>query len=156
MKSQLNETTVIVEVETTGDNTWENHSKIEVKVVAVDSYTIISESGTASVVVKDDEFVESEAVLSVSPNPIGEGMGKTIATITVTTKGDKKPHGKVTIPLTTTEGTATSGEDYTGLDTTLTFSESDFAQIDLDDNTRYRAFKTADISIMQDSVDEDR
>ena len=152
---ELNETTAIVEVETTGDNIWENHSKIEVKVVAVDSYTIISESGTASVVVKDDEFVESEAVLSVSPNPIGEGMGKTIATITVTTKGDKKPHGKVTIPLTTTEGTATSGEDYSVLDTTLTFAESDFAQIELDGNTRYQAFKTADISIMQDSVDED-
>ena len=151
----MNETTVTVEVETTGDNTWENHSKIEVKVVAGGSYTIISESGTASVVVKDDEFVESEAVLSVSPNPIGEGMGKTIATITVTTKGDKKPHGKVTIPLTTTEGTATSGEDYSVLDTTLTFAESDFAQIELDGNTRYQAFKTADISIMQDSVDED-
>ena len=151
----INETTATVEVETTGDNTWENHSKIEVRVVADDSYTIDSESGTASVVVKDDEFVESEAVLSVSPNPIGEGMGKTIATITVTTKGDKRPHGKITIPLTTSDGTAKSGEDYTGIDTTLTFSESDFAQIDLDGNTRYQAFKTADISITQDRVDED-
>ena len=151
----INETTVTLEVETIGDNSWENHSKIEVKVVADASYNIDSESGTASVVVKDDEFVESEAVLSVSPNPIGEDMGKTIATITVTTKGDKRPHGKITIPLSTSAGTATSGEDYTGIDTTLTFSESDFAQIDLDDNIRYRAFKTADISIMQDSVDED-
>ena len=151
----MNETTATVEMLTIGDATWENHSKIEVKVVAGDSYTINSESGTASIVVKDDEFVESEAVLSVSPNPIGEDMGKTIATITVTTKGDKRPHGKITIPLTTSDGTATSGEDYTGLDTTLTFSESDFARINLDGNTRYRAFKAADISIMQDSVDED-
>ena len=151
----MNETTVTVEVLTTGDNTWENHSKIEVKLVAGDSYTIDSEGGTASIVVKDDEFVESEAVLSVSPNPIGEGMGETIATITVTTKGDQRPHGKVTIPLTTSDGTATSGEDYTELDTTLTFAESDFTQIDLDGNTRYRAIKTADISITQDSVDED-
>ena len=38
---------------------------------------------------------------------------------------------------------------------TLTFAESDFTQIDLDGNTRYRAIKTADISITQDSVDED-
>ena len=151
----MNETTTTVEVETTGDNAWENHSKIEVKVVADDSYNIDSESGAASVVVKDDEFLESEAALSISPNPIGEGMGKTIATITVTTKGDKRPHGKITIPLTTSDGTATSEEDYTGIDATLTFSESDFAQINLDDNTRYRAIKTADISIMQDSVDED-
>ena len=151
----MNETTVTVEVKTTGDNTWENHSKIEVKVVAGDSYTIDLESGTASVVVKDDDFVESEAVLIVSPNPIGEGMGETIATITVTTKGDKRPHGKVAIPLTTSDGTATSGEDYTGIDTTLTFSESDFTEIDLGGNTRYRAFKTTDISITQDSVDEE-
>ena len=151
----INETTATVEVETTEDNTWENHSKIEVRVMAGDSYTIDSESGTASVVVKDDDFVESEAVLSVSPNPIGEGMGKTIATITVIANGDKRPHGKITIPLTTSDGTAISEEDYTGLDTTLTFSESDFAQINLDGNTRYQAFKTADISITQDSVDED-
>ena len=89
-----NETTTTVEVLTTGDNAWENHSKIEVKVVTGDSYTIDSEGGTASIVVKDDDFVESEAVLSVSPNPIGEGTGKTIATITVTTMGDKRPHGK--------------------------------------------------------------
>ena len=87
----MNETTATLEVETIGDNSWENHSKIEVKVVTGDSYTINSESGTASVIVKDDEFVESEAVLSVSPNPIGEGMGETIATITVTTKGDSAP-----------------------------------------------------------------
>ena len=151
----MNETTVTLEVETTADNTWENHSKIEVKVVAGDSYTIDSESGTASVVVEDDEFLASEAVLSVSPNPVSEGAGKTIATVTMTTKDDKKPHGKVTIPLTTSDGTATSGEDYTGIDTTLTFAESDFTQIDLDGNTRYRAIKTADISITQDSVDED-
>ena len=151
----MNETTATLEVETIGDNSWENHSKIEVKVVTGDSYTINSESGTASVIVKDDEFVESEVMLSVSPNPVGEGMGETIATITVTTKGDQRPHGKVTIPLTTSDGTATSGEDYTELDTTLTFAESDFAQIDLDGNNRYRAIKTADISIMQDSVDED-
>ena len=94
-------------------------------------------------------------MLSISPNPIGEGMGETIGTITVTTKGDNKPHGKITIPLTTSDGTAKSGEDYTGIDTTLTFSESDFTQIDLDGNTRYRAIKSADISITQDSVDED-
>ena len=150
-----NESTATVEVETTGDNTWEYHSKIEVRVVADDSYTINSESGTASVVVKDDDLLESEAVLSVSPNPIGEGTGKTIATITVTTKGEKRPHGKVAIPLTTSDDTAKSGEDYTGIDTTLTFSESDFAEIDLGGNTRYRAIKTADISITQDSVDED-
>ena len=123
--------------------------------MAGDSYTIDSEGGSASVVVKDDELLESEAVLSVSLNPVSEGAGKTTVTVTTTTKGDQIPHGTVTIPLTTSDDTATSGEDYTELDTTLTFAESDFTQIDLDGNTRYRAIKTADISITQDSVDED-
>ena len=67
----------------------------------------------------------------------------------------KGPTARSLFRLTTSDSTATSGEDYTELDTTLTFSESDFAQIDLDENTRYQAFKTADISITQDSVDED-
>ena len=145
----------LLEVETTGDEVWENHSKIEMKIVSDVLYIIDTEGSVASTVVQDDEFLASEAVLSVSPNPIGEGMGKTTATITVITNGDKRPHGKITIPLTTTGVTATSGEDYSELGTTLTFSESDFAQIDLDGSTRYRAIETADISITQDSVDED-
>ena len=151
----IDESTATVEVETTGDSTWEKHSNIEVKILEGDSYTINPESGTASVIVKDNEFVEAEAVLHVSPNPISEDMVKTIATITVTTKGEKSPHGSITIPLTTSDGAATSGEDYMEIDTTLTFSELHFAQIDLDGNTRYRAFKTVDISIVQDNIDED-
>ena len=90
--------TAVLGVETTGDEVWENHSIIEMRIVSDDLYIIDTESSRASVVVKDDEFVESGAVLSVSPNPIGEGMGETIATFTVTTKGEKRPHGKVTIP----------------------------------------------------------
>ena len=112
---EAGDSTAILEVKTIGDEVWENHSKIEMKIVSDDLYIIDTESSRASVVVKDDEFVESEAVLSVSPNPIGEGMGETIATITVTTKGDKRPHGKITIPLSTSDDTATSGEDYTGI-----------------------------------------
>ena len=152
----IDESTATIEVETTGDNTWEKHSNIEVKILEGDSYTINPESGTASVMVKDNEFVEAEAVLHVSPNPISEDMGNAMATITVTTKGEKGPHGSITIPLTTSDDTAASGEDYMEIDTTLTFSESQFSEIDLDSNTRYRAFKTVDISIVQDNVDEDR
>ena len=152
---EAGDSTAIVDVKTAGDEVWENHSKIEMTIVSDDLYIIDAEGSRASIVVKDDEFQASEAVFIVFPNPVSEGAGKTTATVTTTTKGDKRPHGKVTIPLTTSDGTATSGEDYTELDTTLTFSESDFTQIDLDGNTRYRAIKTAAISITQDIVDED-
>ena len=138
---EAGDSTAILEVETTGDEVWENHSKIEMKIVSDVLYIIDTEGSVASTVVQDDEFLASEAVLSVSPNPIGEGMGKTTATLTVITNGDKRPHGNITIPLTTSDGTATSGEDYSELGTTLTFSESDFAQIELDGNIRYQAFQ---------------
>ena len=88
---EAGDSTAILEVKTTGDEVYENHSKIEMKIVSDDLYIIDTEGSVASTVVQDDEFLASEAVLSVSPNPIGEGMGVTIATITVTTKGDKKP-----------------------------------------------------------------
>ena len=152
---EAGESTATFEVETTGDEVWENHSRVEMKIVSDDLYLIDTEGGVASVVVKDDEFLASEAVLIVSPNPVSEGAGKTTVTVTTTTKEDQKPHGKVTIPLTTSDGTAKSGEDYTGLDGTLIFSEADYTMLEVDGNTQYRAIKTADISITQDSVDED-
>ena len=152
---EAGDSTAILEVETTGDEVWENHSKIEMKIVSDVLYIIDTEGSVASTVVQDDEFLASEAVLSVSPNPIGEGMGKTTATLTVITNGDKRPHGKITIPLTTSDGTATSGEDYSESGHDANFLRVGLRPIDLDGNTRYRAIKTADISITQDSVDED-
>ena len=66
---EAGDSTAILEVETTGDEVWENHSKIEMKIVSDDLYIIDTEGSVASTVVQDDEFVASEAVLIVSPNP---------------------------------------------------------------------------------------
>ena len=96
-------------------------------------------------------------MLIVSPNPIDEGMGETIATITVATKGDQRtPRQGHYSPNHFRWHGHLGGRLYGDWTRRLTFAESDFTQIDLDGNTRYRAIKTADISIMQDSVDEDR
>ena len=71
---EAGESTAILEVETTGDEVWENHSKIEMKIVSDVLYIIDTEGSVASTVVQDDEFLASEAVLIVSPNPVSEGM----------------------------------------------------------------------------------
>ena len=146
-------TTATVEVTTTSDSTWENHSKIEMSIKDDDSYTVHTTKGTATILVRDDEFVASVAALSVSPNPVGEGAGKTVATVTVTTTGDKKPHGQVSVPVTTSEGTATAGSDFTALDTSLTFAEGDFSGVG--GNSRFRASKSVDVVILQDTLDDE-
>ena len=106
--------TAIIEVKTNGDTVWESHSKVQLSIKADDLYEIDPSAGVASIVVQDDEFLASTGVLTVSPNPVGEGSDKTTATITVTTTGDKKPHGEASVAVETSDGTAIAGSDYTG------------------------------------------
>ena len=106
------ESTAILELETTNDEKWENHSKVVMTILASDLYAIDAGGGVATIVVHDDEFVASEAALRVGPSPVEESSGAVTATVTVTTSVDKLPHGEVTIPLSTTDVSATAGSDY--------------------------------------------
>ena len=149
------ESSLVFTVDTQADSDWEKHSKIEMTIKSEAWYDIDSNKSSAGIVVRDDEFVDSVAKLSVSPNPVGEGAGKTVATVTVTTDGDKKPHGEASVTVKTSDGTATADSDYTALDTSVKFTESDFSSVTVDGNTRYQATKTVEVSITQDTVDEE-
>ncbi len=149
------ERTATVDVATTSDSVWENHSRIQMEIAVDDSYIIHGTEGSASVLVRDDEFVASVAELSVAPNPVGEGGGKTAAMVTVTTSETGAPHGRVTVPVHTANGTATAGTDFSALDTSLTFAESDFSGVEVDGNSRFRASKSVDVMILQDSLGEE-
>ena len=146
---------VTVEIATISDAVWENHSKIQVEIADDDTYTVHGEEDSASVLVRDDEFVAAEAALSVAPNPVGEGAGKTVATVTVTTSGERVPHGLVMIPITTSAGTATMGSDFTTLDASLEFVEGDFSGVEVEGSSRFRASKSVDVVILQDSLGEE-
>ena len=154
---EIDQTSVVFTVDTTADGIWEKHSSIEMTIKAESRYEIESDKGTASVVVRDDEFVESVATLSVAPNPVGEGAGKVIGTVTVTTDDARTPHGMVSIPISTADGTATAGEDYSAVDSTLVFEEGDFEEVEVeeDGDTLYRASKSVEIPILTDDLDED-
>ena len=110
-----NHITAVFTVETVDDIVWEKHSMIEMKIKPEDWYSIDAAAGTATIVVHDDDFPESEAVLSVSPNPVNEGKGQATATITVTTDYDQMPHGQVSIPITTSDGSAKAGRRLRGV-----------------------------------------
>ena len=99
--------------------------------------------------------MDSVAVLAVSPNPVEETGEKVVATVTVTTKEDKKPHGQVSIPLSTSDGTAEADKDYTAVNSSLVFKEKDFDEVEEGGDTLYRVSKTLDIQILNDSLDED-
>ena len=151
----VDESSLVFSVSTTGDAVWEEHSSIALSIKAESWYDIDSKKSTASIVVLDDEFLASEAALSVTPNPVGEGAGKTVATVTLTSLGDKKPHGQVSIPVSTLDGTATAASDFTALDATLVFAESDFSEIKVKGNSRFQASKSVDIVVLQNALDDD-
>ena len=74
---EAGETTAILEVGTTGDEVWENHSIIEMKIVSDDLYIIDTEGSVASTVVQDDEFWHLRLCLASPPIPVERrSMGK--------------------------------------------------------------------------------
>ena len=147
--------TAVFTVKTDDDIVWEKHSTIEMRIKPEGWYSIDTDGATAPIVVQDDDFPESEAVLGVSPNPVNEGTGQATATITVTTDYEKMPHGQVSIPITTSDGSAKAGEDYVELSDSLVFAEGDFSEIQINGDTFYQAAKTVDIAIVQDNVYEE-
>ena len=150
-----NQATAVFTVNTANDIVWEKHSKIEMRIKPEDWYSIDDAGATATIVVQDDDFPESEAVLGVSPNPVSEGTGQATATITITTDYDKMPHGQVSMPITTSDGSAKAGEDYGELSDSLVLAEGDFSAIQINGDTLYQAAKTVDIAIVQDNLYEE-
>ena len=65
------------------------------------------------------------------------------------------PHGQVSIPISTSDGTATAGEDYTLVASSLIFKEANFEEVEEDGDTLYRASKSLEITILDDNLDED-
>ena len=158
-------TTATHTLATVDDDAWEEHSTISVSVSPTPgSYTVPSSSEAASHIVMDDDFPEATAVLEVSPRQVDEG-GTVTAAVVMTTARDEQPREDGgTILLSTTDGTATAGDDYTAISPAsgaLTFAQADFKRVDIDSNPgdnvtdyRWRAAKAATISVANDTADE--
>ena len=136
------------------DSAWEAHSTVTATISSASAYDIESGAGSASTLVKDDDFPAATAVFAVSPNPVSEG-GTVTATVTVTTNANEQPHGSGgTITLKASEGTAQAMDYGRFGQTSFQTGASDFSSVTVGKATRYRANYTAAIVITDDSETE--
>ena len=105
----------------------------------------------------DDDFPVATAVLTVDPARVDEGNPVT-ATVTITTAREEMPHeGAGTIQLSTADGLAMAGSDYTAIPTAdgaLTFDITDFTEQDVGGDTRYQASAEVEIATRDDGEGE--
>ena len=159
------QTTATHTVATVVDDDWEQHSTIEVSITAAPgSYTAVPGADTAGHLVLDDDFPEATAVLGVSPNPVDEG-GTVTAMVVITTARDEQPREDAgTITVSTSDGTATAGSDYTAIGAaagTFTYRLADFERVDIDTNPtdtitdyRWRAVEATTLPVTNDTAEE--
>ena len=103
--------TARINVMTNPDEDWEEHSTVKVEVTGSSDYQVSPTSGSASTTVKDNDFPDMTAALSLDSTQASEGDEIT-ATITVTTDGPKEPHEYVgNLQIVTRNGTA-GEEDF--------------------------------------------
>ena len=110
----------------TDDETWEEHSGVTATLAASDDYLVKSGEGSAEVAVRDNDFPEATASLSVSPNPVAEGETVTVTAV-VATKANQQPHRDGgTLMLAIGSSTAQSN-DYGSLSQSIYLvNEADF------------------------------
>ena len=111
----------------------------------------------ATVTITDNDHVP----VALSWDNDAVSVGETVATVTltarVTTTKDKLPETGFAVDLSVASADmgATAGEDYTGVNSNVTFSPADFSAVDIGGQQRYRASRTYDVPILHDTTDEE-
>ena len=111
----------------------------------------------ATVTITDNDHVP----VALSWDDDAVSVGETVATVTltaqVTTTKDKMPETGFAVDLAVASADlgATDGEDYTGVNSNVTFSPADFTAVDIGGQQRYRASRTYDVPTLDDTTDEE-
>ena len=130
--------TATLSVPTDDDNTDEADGTITVTLASGTGYTIATPAPSATVTVNDNDVPE------VTFNPTAVTVAEGAGTVSVTVELDISPVAQLIIPVSTANGSATAGEDYTALTSEMvTFAAG----------TRTLT-QTVRISITNDNVDE--
>ena len=87
---------------------------------------------------------------------VAEDAGSVVLTAVFTTTLDSPPEADFTfdVTLTTTDTSTTQDDDYTAPPASATFVASDFSQVDVNGQQRYRATRDFTVTIIDDTVDE--
>ena len=123
---------------------------------------ITVEGGRLGVTIADNDFLYQVSLAEGAAVAVDEAAGTLTATVRVQSPedfflSDLTPLNEtVTLTASTADGTATAGEDYTALSTTLTFALSDFSEITncVERLTCVRAEMTVTVPITDDMVSE--
>jgi len=100
------ETEATVEVPVAGDTTVENNETLSLTLSNVTGYAVLGDAG-ATGTIENDDF----AVISVSDGNASEGDGSMQFTVNL----DQASTADVSVDVSTANGTATAGSDYTAL-----------------------------------------
>ena len=135
------------------DAVWNTHSTVTVTLQPDDAYTVGSVNSVQTQV-RDDDFPQATAVLTVDPNPVPEG-GSVTVTVTVTTDSGHEPNaGGGAITVSTSDGTATQPDDYGPLSQVHNIAVPDFSPVEVAGSTRYQATYTSMITVVDDTARE--
>ena len=113
-------------------------------------------AATMRVTITDNDF----APVTLSWEQASVSVDEDALTVTLqaraTTTSDKMPESGFTVALsaTTAGNTATQGSDYRRLNSSFSFSQSDFTRTNVGGRFRFQATRDISVSIINDTVDE--
>ena len=112
---------------------------------------------TTTLNVTDNDHVPVTIEWEQAAHTVGEGDGTVKLIAYSTTAKDKAPESgfSFAVRVTTTAGSATQNSDYRAFSRSETFRQADFAHEDVNGQMRYRAEKEFDITISEDTIDEE-
>ena len=111
---------------------------------------------TAVVTIQDNEHVPVTLSWEQPDVTVRENAGSATLRAYAITTLDKRPKNGFSFDASayTTNGSAVSPGDYTEVDETVTFSQSDFSRVTVNGDRRYRAAKQVQMAIVDDTEDE--
>ena len=86
-------------------------------------------------------------------SPVAEDVGTVTITVTAANRTATAPENGIGLTVTTMDGTAVAGEDFTALSETVTFAVTDFTLVAA--GTHYEVSKDLTLTITDNDIDED-
>ena len=120
------------------------------------TYLLLGDAA-ATVTITDNDHVPVALSWDNDAVSLDETEASVMLTARVTTTTDKLPETGFAVDLSVTSADmgATAGEDYTGLNSNVTFTPADFTAVTFGGQQRYRASRTYDVPTLDDTTDEE-
>ena len=141
------------------DTIDEEHETLQVALALSDpsiTYLLLGDA-VATVTITDNDHVPVALSWDNDEVSVDETEASVSLTARVTTTRDKLPETGFVVDLSVASADlgATAGADYTGVNSNVTFTHADFTAVTVGAQQRYRASRTYDVPILDDTTDEE-